>query len=132
MGYSASRTVTTSRSNMSNNALILGAELLNRFLVGQRVRGSDIDALNQLMLNLCGHTHTWADLTGQHTYGNRDDDNYGAGRTTNRTTSPAFTGLGFPPPTLSGYRVYANHINFAIDLHNQLINHSHTSLDQEN
>ena len=132
MGYSTSRTVTTSRSNTSNNALILASELLNRFLVGQRIRGIDIDALNQLMINLCGHTHTWSDLVGQHTYGNRDDNNYGNGRTSTRTTSAAFSGMGFAPPTLSGYRIYADHINFGIDLHNQLLSHSHTTLDQDN
>lgn len=131
MGRTVTRTVTTSRSNLSNNALIVAAELLGKFLVGQRIRGSDIDLLNQLMINLCGHTHTWVDLYGQHTYGNQDGDGYSNGRTTTRTTSRAFEGAGLPPPTLSGYRIYANHVNFGIDLHNQILSHSHTSIDQE-
>ena len=127
----ATRTVTTSRSNLSNNALITAGYLLNAITVGSRVRGNDVRILNQLMADLCGHTHTWQDLSHIHTAGNQDPGGWGSGQYTQRRTDPAVPGVGFPPSTTSGGRINANDINFGISLHNQVANHNHQTIDQE-
>ena len=127
----ATRTVTTSTSNLSNNILISASTVLGNVLVGSRIRGSDIRIINQLMVDLCGHTHTWNDLFGQHTGGNKDPTGYGAGVGTRRTVDPAVPGVGSPPNTGGGFRIYADDVNFGINLHNQVINHSHRTVDQE-
>jgi len=127
----ATRTVTTSRSNLSNNALITAGYLLNAITVGGRIRGTDIRTLNQLMVSLCGHTHTWQDLTHIHISGNLDPQGWGSGEYIQRTTDPAVPGVGFPPSTMPGGRIIADDINFGISLHNQVANHNHRVVDQE-
>jgi hypothetical protein len=126
----ATRTVTTSRSNLSNNALITAGYLLNAINVGSRIRGSDIRVLNQLMVDLCGHTHTWQDLSGLHVAGNFDTEGYGSGQSVQRRTDPAVPGAGFPPSTTSGGRINADDINFGVRLHNQVADHNHQTVDQ--
>ena len=127
----ATRTVTTSTSNLSNNIVITAGYLLSNILVGSRIRGSDIMVLNQLMALLAGHTHTWVDLYGQHIGGNYDTEGYGGGKDTSRTVDPAISGAGTAPNTMPNTQIYATHVNFGIDLHNQVINHSHVTVDQE-
>lgn len=127
----AERIATTSKSNISNNAMVVAIDLLSKIVVGARIRGSDIEALNTLMRTLCGHTHTWEDKYGEHTYGNLNPDGYSADSFIVRTTDPAIPGVGFAPYTPTGNRIYAGHVNFGIDLHNQLLAHTHQTVNQE-
>jgi hypothetical protein len=127
----ATRTVTTSRSNLSNNALITAGYLLNAINVGSRIRGNDIRVLNQLMADLCGHTHTWQDLSHIHIGGNLDPGGWGSGEYASRRTDPAVPGVGFPPSTTAGGRINSDDVNFGIRLHNQVAVHSHQTVDQE-
>ncbi len=100
---------------------------------GITIRASHFATLGSLMLTANNHYHAWTDTYGMKTYGNTNGAGY-AGDPGSQISNVRVNALGTNPGLLSGVTsgsiARTSHINYMINIYNNLYNHRHTTNDR--